>query len=399
MNIKNYFLPILIGCAALFVGSFTDEGAQIIFALHLETPASISALFSAALGGGIFASTMAPRILLRLGPSRTIAIAFILQAMVIVLASLLDDVFGYLIGAGALGCTGSIFWSAVMVAAPGVARSESDIERMNQGIQTTRNLGYVAGPLLGTTLYTVTSGQLSLLLLAFTVLVAATISFICLRSLNLTQSTLHSPEPENLRKNIDIKGLLNTNGVVRAIFPLVVTIVVTSALNVLLLVRIRHDMNFNAQIYGLVVSALSCGLVLAPLTIARVFSRLGDAAGAAAAAGLIGAGICWLAMGNEIWSIAFAAFIIGSANGVQNTLMANFIMKRIDKGCRVNQMPAYMLIVQVSVLIGFIGVSFMQDIRRAESYLLIIGAIALAVGACGFFINVGERKNLQAGEF
>ncbi|GAA5095123.1 hypothetical protein GCM10023260_02920 [Bartonella acomydis] len=48
-----------------------------------------------------------------------------------------------------LGCAGSLFWSAILVAVPDFAKSDQQLDRINRIIQTVCNLDYIAGPLLG----------------------------------------------------------------------------------------------------------------------------------------------------------------------------------------------------------------------------------------------------------
>ena len=392
--------PIYLGGAflALFLGSFSDETAQIIFALRLAEPASVATLFSAGLGGGMLASGLAPKLLRRFSANSAIAMTLVFQSVLIGMASLTNDFYAYVGIAIALGGAGSIFWTSIMVAVPGIAQNDTQIEQMSRTVEVVRNLGYVAGPLAGGALYTISSAQEALALLAFMGMIVAIVYSKCSRSLHSSPAR----SPETARKNrsrLDIQGFFRTKGVIRAICPLIITVMATSTLNVLLLVRVRTDLNYGAQTYGAIVGALSFGLVVAPFTMARLFKSIGDSTGASAAASLIGVGICLFASTEMILNMALAAFLIGIANGTQNTLIANFMKKTIDESDRTNQMPVYLLVIQVSVSIGFASAGVMQNTHQASGYLLAIGVFTTISGAIGVILNLTryaapEKKGL-----
>ncbi|MCI0384163.1 MFS transporter [Streptomyces sp. CNQ085] len=154
-------LTALLGCAALLLGSFGDEMAQVTFALTLTedpSPAVMSALLASGLTGGVAASPCAPPLLTRIGVRALIVAVFTAESLVIVAAGLHDGFAGYTLAAFALGFLGSLLWSAVMVLVPSLAPRRADLGRMNRAVQTVRNLGYVVGPALGGVLYARTQG-------------------------------------------------------------------------------------------------------------------------------------------------------------------------------------------------------------------------------------------------
>ncbi len=83
--------------------------------------------------------------------------------------------------------------------------------------------------------------------------------------------------------------------------------------------------------------------------------------------------------------------ILGSANGVQNALMASFMMKAIRKKHRNSQMPAYLFIIQTAVCIGFIGAGFVH-VDYTQSTLLVIGIATMIAGILGFAFNTTAQK-------
>ncbi|WP_142417158.1 MFS transporter [Bartonella massiliensis] len=370
--------------------SFADETAQVTFALHLaESTASISMLLFAGLIGGICAGPIAPRLLHRFQSAHTITVVLLFEALFIATAAIANQFWAYIALSFALGCAGSLFWSAILVAVPELAKNDQQLDRINRLIQTIRNLGYIAGPLLGGALYGLSNGQKGLFALSIMVFCAALITIVCFKSLKTPAPTI--PPKQQTKKGLDLTGLLRKKNVVYALSPLIITIILTSALNVLSIVRIRTELQFSAQTYGIITSMLSLGLVVGPLCFSSLFHRLGNAAGASLAAATIGLSIFCFSLTPFIWLMMLSFFILGCANGVQNALMASFMMKAIPKEQRNNQMPAYIFIIQTAVCIGFISAGFVH-VHHTQYTLLIIGIATMITGILGCIINSALQK-------
>lgn len=374
----------------LGLSSFADETAQVTFALHLaESTASISMLLFAGLIGAICAGPIAPRLLHRFKPVHTVTVVLLFEALFIATAAIANQFWFYIALSFALGCAGSIFWSAILVAVPDFAKNDQQLDYINRIIQTVRNLGYIAGPLLGGTLYGLSNGQKGLFALSIMVLCAALITTVCFKSLKISAPTT-SPKQQG-KKGLDLTGLLRKKKIVYALAPLIITIILTSALNVLSIVRIRTELQFSAQTYGMISSMISLGLVVGPLCFSSLFHRFGNAAGASLAAATIGFAIFCFSLTNFTWLMMLSFFILGSANGVQNSLMASFMMKAIQKEQRNSQMPAYIFIIQTAVCIGFISAGFVK-VHHTQHTLFIIGIATMTTGILGFIVNSTLQK-------
>ncbi|WP_375607514.1 MFS transporter [Bartonella sp. AC142YNZD] len=371
----------------LALSSFADETAQVTFALHLaESTASISMLLFAGLIGAICAGPIAPRLLHRFQPTRTVPIVLLFEAFFIAAAAIANQFWLYITLSFALGCAGSLFWSAILVAVPDFAKNDRQLDRNNRIIQTVRNLGYIAGPLLGGVLYGLSNGQKGLFVLSIMVLFATFITLFCFKIHTQTTNTT-----QKSKKGLDLTGLLCKKNVVYALSPLIITIILTSALNVLSIVRIRTELYFSAETYGIITSMLSLGLVVGPLCFSSLFHRFGNAAGASLAATIIGFAIFCFSLTHIVWLMMLSFFILGGANGVQNALMASFMMKAIQKEHRNNQMPAYIFIIQTAVCLGFLGAGFVK-VHHTQSTLFIIGIATMITGILGFIINRTMQK-------
>ncbi|KWN22717.1 MFS transporter [Burkholderia territorii] len=382
-------------CICLSFGSFADEAAQVTFALRLaDHTSSVSMLLAAGLIGGILSGPIAPVILERSGPRQTIPAIFVLQSALIAIASLANQFWGYVAVSMALGSTGSLLWASIMVAIPTYARDERYLDRINRITQSMRNMGYVGGPALGGLLYGMAERSRGLLLLALLVLVAAPVTALCFNALDsFAQKSGQIRKQDQQKGRLDLPGLFRTTGVIRAVAPLWVTVVLTSTLNVLLIFRIRNDLQLSAEIYGFVVSALSVGLIVGPVACSGMLARFGDAAGASIAASVIGFGILWLALSDTAWIIMCATFVIGVANGIQNALTSSFMMKAIAPNQRVNLMPAYIFCIQTSVFLGFVSAGMIST-AHVSMALVAVGVATAITGACGFALNVRNRPGM-----
>ncbi|RQR40596.1 MULTISPECIES: MFS transporter [unclassified Burkholderia] len=394
MGIRGRWAFVFI-CISLSFGSFADEAAQVTFALRLaDHTSSVSILLAVGLIGGMLSGPIAPLILQRIGPRKTIPAVFLLQSLLIAAASLANQFWGYIVVSMALGSTGSLLWAAIMVAIPSYTNEERHIDRVNRITQSVRNMGYVGGPALGGLLYGMADHSRGLLTLALLVLVAAPVTALCFKALDSFSHTSSQASMQAKQKGrLDLLGLVRTAGVIRAVAPLLMTVVLTSTLNVLLIFRVRTELQFSAEIYGLVISALSVGLIVGPVIFAGLFARRGDAAGASIAASVIGAGILWLALSDAAWLIMCAAFLIGSANGIQNALTASFMMKAIDPQRRVDLMPAYIFCIQTSVFLGFLSAGMIST-AHVSMALVVVGVATAIIGACGIALNVKNRPSM-----
>ncbi|VEJ45823.1 MFS transporter [Bartonella vinsonii] len=370
--------------------SFADETAQVTFALHLaQNTSSISMLLFAGLIGAICAGPIAPQLLHRLSTARTVALVLLCEAIFIAIAAIVNQFWTYIAISFALGCAGSLFWSTILVCVPEFAKNDQQLDRINRVIQTVRNLGYIAGPLLGGVLYGVSNGQRGLFVLSVIVLCATILILLCFKTLKIHSKTTKTSQYTN--KGLDVGGLLRKKNVFYALAPLIITIILTSALNVLSIVRIRTNLHLSAQTYGVITSMISLGLVVGPLCFSSLFHRFGNAAGASLAATIIGFGVFCFSLTDMVWLMMLSYFILGAANGVQNALMASFMMKAIQKEHRNNQMPAYIFIIQISVSIGFIAAGFVS-VHHTQSTLLLIGIATMLAGMLGFIFNSTGQK-------
>ncbi|MCX5511564.1 hypothetical protein OH705_27295, partial [Pseudomonas sp. BJa3] len=89
----------------LALSSFTDETAQVTFALHLaKSTSSLSMLLLAGLIGAICAGPVAPRLLYLLSSTYTVPAVLLFQAIFIAIAAIVNQFWAYISISFALGC-------------------------------------------------------------------------------------------------------------------------------------------------------------------------------------------------------------------------------------------------------------------------------------------------------
>ncbi|WP_041583054.1 MFS transporter [Bartonella australis] len=397
-RIKFSIFLQLCACFMLTFASLSDEAAQITFALRLaENTKFVSALLSTGLLCGIVSSLAAPYLLHRFGPFKLILAVFCGEAALIAIAAFSSQFWAYIILSAALGSVLSMLWSAIFVVIPDFAESEQRLDWINRVVQSLRNFGYVGGPLVGSLFFDYLQNTHGMVWLAVAVLLSGFIMKFCLKKLKAEERHKNKEafRDENtakkVKKHLDLVGLFGKKAITFVLIPLIITIIFISAEGVLLIVYMRKILNFDAPIYGLIVSATSIGLVFGPLLFTGLFKRLGYAPGACLAATSIGLGIFCLASSINVKFMLLSSLLIGIANGVQNTLMASFMMKHIPKELRKQQMPAYAFILQTSVLVGFIGGGFI-DLIDVQSALIWIGIISMTAGIIGMIVNFYWEK-------
>ncbi|KNE83152.1 hypothetical protein ADZ36_07120 [Streptomyces fradiae] len=389
-----------LACAALFLGSFGDEAAQVSFALSLAERSSlavVSALLASGLVGAVAAGPCAPALMARFRPGPLIVMVFLVECGVTAGAGLFGAAAGYVLASFVLGFCGSLLWSAVLVLVPSLIAEGRVLARVNGAVQTVRNLGYVAGPALAGVLYAAVSAASTLWCISALLLLAAVVGGAALRRLSAGWGSPDPAERGGGRVALSLVGLLRLPGMARAIAPLVVTVLATSVLNVVLVLFVREELGYGADAYGAVVGALSVGLVLGPLLLTEWLGRFGEPTGAALSATVIGGALVGLGMGTGFWWLMGGALVAGLANGAQNTLMSTYLMRIVPADRRKQYVPAYVLIMQSCVLTGFLTAGLFQ-VRHSAVVLIGAGCVAGVAGVVGAFANRGLRAPMTVGK-
>lgn len=374
---------------ALLLGSFSDEAVQIIFALTFGNAEKIyltSLLLMLGMGGGILANTIFSHISKRIGIKNIVVYCLGLEAVFIVLSSFIQWELLYLIVAFLLGILGGMLWSAILVMIPLLTENNTELEAVNKYAHLIRNLGFVVGPMIGGGLMSIFSAQFALLFIGLITLCSA----LLLIRLSLSSQIKIENSQKAVNGFLSIVHLLRNKTIRFALVPLSMTIICTSALSVLIIVYFTDIIQLPPSHYGLYSAAISLSLALSPLLLTPLLSTLGEAVGACLSAALIGLGLLMLSMTEHYLLLIFWGVIMGSFNGTQNTIMSAFMLKQISPEQRENQMPAYVLVLQLCVFIGFLlSMCISADAIHATFWAL--GLLTIVTGLVGAMWNKGKN--------
>lgn len=370
---------------SLLLGSFSDEAVQIIFALQLGDANKIyltSMLLLLGMLGGLLSNVFYSKISQYFNTRSLIFNVLFFESLLIILSSFLTDSIFYLFISFFLGVLGGILWSSVLILIPEISsNNENTLEKINKYAHLIRNMGFMVGPVLGGGLTHFTSQSSALIMIGL-------LTF--LSSLAIWQINHQETEKREKRKAINgfksIPLLLKDSEIFKAILPLVLTIICTSTLSVLLVVYITDIVKLNGTQYGIFSSAISLSLAICPLFLVKWLKIFNEPASASLSASFIGLSLLLLSLTNNFYLLVIFGMLMGAFNGAQNTIMSAFMLKKIPTESRENLMPAYVLILQSCVVVGFILSMFIQSQQISATFIL-FSTITLLSGMVSFFLN------------
>lgn len=389
---------MILGLLATFITSFAGELVAFIYSftqIHNATMLGVSILMASVFAGGILASPLSIYLLERFKPRFIMTMTFVCSGAIVLLSSFcLYDII-YYISSFFLGFFGSVFWSLLSVLIPNTFKSKN-LVHVNSVVQSIRNLGYILSPALAglmSSLFTTESSLLLISMLFFLGIICVEVNF-KKRKRDLHVESDESAHEKHVPQEISLRlftQLFRLKKMKIVLIPLVITICTTSTFNVAFLYLTLNILGYSKVIYGYLSGLLSLGLVLGPLALASFAEKRGASFGACISASVIGFCVFLTGASQSVFWLSCVLFILGVANGIQNTLMSTFIMKVVPKEQRNQLIPTYMLVVQLSVLAGFL-IGGIVPMKHVEVLLLISGIIAVIAGI------IGARLNYREGE-
>lgn len=380
MSYKTYSLLLLI-----FISSFYDEIGSFLLSFSKAGNNSlhgISILMTGAILGGVISTFIIPKILDKFSIKFLIPISFLLGAFIFITCLFVNESFLIYFTTFFLGFINNVFW--VSVSAFVKLNFSQNLLEVNSIIQSIKNAGYIAGPALaGISLGLIGLEKSFLLIIALNI-----IAFIFCLNLKL-------PKEEKNHNNVLKKesslmeglGIILKNKLVRhTLLPLSVTIMLSSSMNVIYMNIGIIQLKYSYFKYGILSASLSIGLLIGPIFLSRIFSKLGLSMGSCTCAAIIGGCMFFLSLSNVFYFSIFILFILGLANGVQNSLMATFIMEYIPDEKLNSGLSAYSLFLQFFVMIGLLTAGFIKP-ENAILFLTYTGIIVFFVGAISAIVN------------
>lgn len=391
IKIKLIFHILLL--LSITLGSFSDEATQVALTLKLNGMShsnEIAMLFIALLLGGIVSSNFANLFFRHINIKNIIIYIFYIQAFIIFMSSFSSNILSMVIISFSLGFLGSMLWAVILTVLPGYFKEFKELERANKIIQTIRNLGYVIGPATAGIIFSKFENKTFHIIGVFTLFSALILSYLLVSGKVFSENISNEHKTKNHKNGFrNTLALFKISNIRNALFPLFFTIIFTSVLNVLLVIYVNNIIHLGNEKYGYIVSSMSVGLIISPILLSDYFLKLGRASGSSLAASIIGLGLILISLASNFWYLLAIGLLIGLANGIQNTLMSSFMMATIPASKREEYMPAYILFIQFSVLLGF-TISYYIKFSYITEFLLFSGIITVFFGCVGFLIN---KKN------
>lgn len=401
---KKKLLAIFAGLVTVFIASFGDEMAVFTFLfakVNSFSMVSTSLLMSCELLGGLSASPISMMLLHKLKITTILKLIFLIPILLLVISAKYQTSLIFYISSFILGATIGIFWSVVSVLIPSNFTKERLID-INKIVQSIRNLGYCIVPFLAGLVNSIIGIQNTLLIVIFIFILAIPCSLFFLNrpifskysaNKNFIASEQHLEKMTFLPKIISFFSLPKMK---ITLLPLIVTICTTSTFNVAFMYLLLVHRHYPNSLYGIIVSAISLGLVLGPILFSTFAKKAGVGFGACCAATIIGLCVCLSGVNQSVAWLYIILFVLGMANGIQNTLMATLVMQTVPKKERRKLMPTYMFIIQFSVLSGFILAGQIHA-QYAQQLLIVSGLIACSFGIVGAIGNlIADKRHLHS---
>lgn len=378
---------IIIAIIVLALGSFADEAMLVSFALTLADgdTKNLTLLYALSMIGGVAASRSGAFILPKISERIILPTIFLLQGLVILAFYFFADMaLVILVLSFLLGYLGSLLWTVFLSVLPNYF--SHNLSLANKLAQTIKNAGFVFAPSLTGFAFGIMGKDL--------VLVLASVSFLCFGLLLFSKNVSNKPQTDQLSETdflVSYGQFLKNPIIQKVLLFFTMTITLTSALNILIIPYINHQLHLSPFIYGTTLSMMSLGLLISPMLFSDLFKKIGQVSGAYLAAGLMGVGMMgfgfasFLVNYTMIIVLSFSGLLIGVGNGIQNTLMSEFMLNFCGKYTK-QLMPYYVLSLQSCVLFGFFITFFIKSEWVLPS-LFLFGFVVLLCGVLGAWIN------------
>lgn len=375
---------ILIAILVLALGSFADEAMLVTFALSLANgdPKHLTLLYALSMIGGMVASRSGALILPKINERIVLPMIFILQAFCILVFYFVDAIaFAILILSFGLGYLGSLLWTVFLAVLPHYFAD--NISLANKITQTIKNAGFVFAPSLTGLSFGILGKNLMVVLVGISIFCA----LLLLWAKNTHSNTQNNTVEPSKYHTITYRDFIKHPTMRRVLFLFTITIALTSALNILIIPYINHQLNLSPFIYGTTLSMMSLGLLISPMALSDFFKKVGQVAGAYWGASCMGIGMLGFAVANWMTGIYIvlvlfiSGFLIGVGNGIQNTLMSEFMLQFCGQHSK-QLMPHYVLSLQACVLVGF-GLTFFVPAVYILPSLFVFGVIVFLCGVLG----------------
>ena len=326
--------------AAAGVSALGDFLAVFPLILHVQQRTgsawAVSALIFALWGPVVLGAGLAGAIVDRFENRALLVVVSLAQcAVVAAMVPAVDALWALLPLMALLGFGVAVSQPAEFALVPAAAGDGAGAARANGLMETTRSLGFTAGPVVGGVL-----GAAGLLPLA---LALNAVSFAVVAAAALALRARRRPEPagEPVRAREGFAFLFGERELAIAIGGAVAALAVFSISATAEPFFVTDVLGAGSLAYGVLLTSWTLGMAAGAAGIARRVPRGGLAAGGLAAVVLQGLGIAGAALSPVLW-MALIGFVFGGlAHGAKNVLLRTLIHERVPDALRGRAFAAY----------------------------------------------------------
>ena len=393
-NSRSRDLRLLAGAAG--ISALGDFMAIFPLVLHVQqrtgSAFAVSALIFALWGPVVLAAGVAGALVDRF-ENRGILIVVSLGQAAVVSAMLagIDSLWALLPLMILLGFGVAVSQPAEFALVPAAAGPDADAARANGLMETTRSIGFTAGPVVGGAL-----GSAGLLWLA---LVLNAVSFVVVAAAAVAIRARRRPDQgedgqASGRARQGFAFLVRERDMAIALGGAVAALAVFSISATAEPFFVTDSLRAGSLAYGVLLTSWTLGMAAGSAGLAHRFGRTQLAAAGLAAIVLQGFGIAGAALSPVLW-VALIGFVFGGvAHGVKNVLLRTLIHERVPDALRGRAFAAYNgarngaelgALVLGGIAVGALG---------ARAALLLAGLGPAAIGATALLLLVNHRRRV-----
>ena len=385
-------LRLLAGAAG--VSALGDFMAIFPLILHVQqrtgSAFAVSALIFALWGPVVLAAGIAGALVDRF-ENRGILIVVSLGQAAVVLAMLagIDNLWALLPLMALLGLGVAVSQPAEFALVPAAAGADADAVRANGLIETTRSIGFTAGPVLGGAL-----GAAGLLWLA---LALNALSFLAVAAAALSMRARRRPErgesgDAHIRAREGFAFLVHHRDIAVTLGGAVAALAVFSISATAEPFFVTDALKAGSLAYGILLTSWTLGMAVGSAGLAHRVGRTQLAAGGLAAVVLQGFGIAGAALSPVLW-VALIGFSFGGvAHGVKNVLLRTLIHERAPEALRGRAFAAYNGARNGAELGALVLGGLVVGALGARTALLIAGLGPAVIGATCLVLLRARRR-------
>ena len=387
-------LRLLAGAAG--ISALGDFMAIFPVVLHVQqrtgSAFAVSALIFALWGPVVLAAGVAGALVDRFENRRVLIVVSLGQAAVVsAMLAGIDDLWALLPLMMLLGFGAAVSQPAEFALVPAAAGPDTDAARSNGLMETTRSIGFTAGPVVGGAL-----GAAGLLWLA---LALNAVSFVVVAAAAAAIRARRRPDQgadaqASGRAREGFAFLVREREIAITLGGAIAALAVFSISATAEPFFVTDSLRAGSLAYGVLLTSWTLGMAAGSAGLAHRVGRAQLAAGALAAVVLQGFGIAGASVA-PVLSVALIGFVFGGvSHGVKNVLLRTLIHERVPDALRGRAFAAYNGARNGAELGALVLGGFAIGALGARASLLLAGLGPAAIGTASLLLLANRRRRV-----